>query len=89
MNNKMLAAIAVLTAGSVLGFSLPANSTPLLRTIQCADGTIFTLGDAITDEIACADHGGLSPTRVPSKTNIKANNTVPPIPFKAQKKRAR
>lgn len=61
MNKMIIAALAVLTAGTV-STTLPAVSAGMNRTVECADGTIFQFGDdAISDQVACADHGGLKP----------------------------
>ncbi|MEM6464222.1 MAG: hypothetical protein AAF724_20135 [Pseudomonadota bacterium] len=83
MNRSILAALAVLTAGSVLGSSVPGMAlTPYSeRTIQCADGTIFKLtGDEITSDMACANHGGVSRAGVITSSQLKTNHAVPPEP---------
>ncbi|WP_162651915.1 hypothetical protein [Lentilitoribacter sp. Alg239-R112] len=82
MNKLILAALATLTAGTMMSTVVASNATPLMRSVQCADGTVFKLGDEITDEIACADHGGVSNTTVVTPSQLQTNSGIDPIPLK-------
>ncbi|MEM8813748.1 MAG: hypothetical protein AAGF59_14130 [Pseudomonadota bacterium] len=81
MRNTVLTILAALTAGSLVGATVSAVATPLMRTVQCADGTVYNLGDEITDAQACANHGGVSKSRVIlGGSGIQTNHGVPPEP---------
>lgn len=58
--------------------------------VQCVDGTVYILnGDEITDEVACAHHGGVSPAAViVGGTQIKTNHGIAPEPLKKRPQRA-
>ncbi len=76
----IMTAIAIMTTGAVLSAAIPANATPLMRTVYCADGSVFKVGDELTDAQVCAQHGGVKKNKgIVGK--IKANTgTIPPIP---------
>lgn len=44
--------------------------------VQCKDGTIFTLNDAITAEVACEYHGGISKSKLISANEFQTNHAV-------------
>lgn len=81
MNKMIFAALAVLTAGTV-STTIPAISAGMNRTVVCNDGTVFKFGDdAISDQVACADHGGLKPNS-PFKAMKAQLKNMPPVPVK-------
>ena len=88
MNKKVMTALTILTTGAILGTAMPASATPLQRTVYCNDGSVFTVGDQVTDQQVCQNHGGVMPKhRRPVGGGIKADaGTVPPIPLVAKTK---
>lgn len=75
MNTKILSALSLLTAAAAF---VPAAQA---GTVVCADGTIYNLsGDEITDDVACANHGGLSPTQRPGANTVQTNTPHPVFP---------
>ena len=82
MNKTILAALAVLAAGSTVSItpSFATSTGTSFGKVQCADGTVFQLNDAITAEVACANHGGVGRNRVVTANEIKTNHGIPPIP---------
>ena len=80
---------AALVTSTFLAVSAHAGQGNNDHQVQCADGTIFVLnGDEITDDVACAYHGGVSPVAVfVGGTDIKNNTPIPAIPLKAKPKR--
>ncbi|MET1410983.1 hypothetical protein ABVF61_01885 [Roseibium sp. HPY-6] len=58
---KILSAFAIAT----LAFSsLPTAANAANHVVHCADGTVYDFGpdDAISAEVACANHGGIKQT---------------------------
>lgn len=84
MKNVIFAALAVLTVG-IISTTLPAVSAGMSRIVECADGTVFKFGDdAISDQVACAYHGGLNPKPPFRAKKANLENTTP-IPIKSSR----
>ncbi|MCV0428021.1 MAG: hypothetical protein K5905_21400 [Roseibium sp.] len=79
MKITLLSALAVLTVGSVATVTLPATAQAKDRIVTCNDGTVFNFGsdDAISNEVACAGHGGVKPTSPFKASKIKSQGSVP------------
>jgi hypothetical protein len=61
-------------ASALLGAALATATAAQAGTVVCADGTIYNLsGDEITYEVACSEHGGLSPTQLPGANEVQTN----------------
>ncbi|WP_305989603.1 hypothetical protein [Roseibium sp. MMSF_3544] len=56
--NTLLAAAAAVTVGFT---ALPMTAQAANHVVECADGTVYDFGpdDAISAEVACANHGGI------------------------------
>ena len=74
----LLTALAVLTVGSVATVAVPVTAQAKDRIVTCNDGTVFNFGsdDAISNEVACAGHGGVKPASPFKATKIKAQNST-------------
>lgn len=77
--------LAALLALPVYAGVTTASATPLLRTVVCADGTTFTVGDQVTDDIVCAEHGGVMPKTPGYGSKIKSKSGTSAIPLKAKR----
>ncbi|MGH1414589.1 MAG: hypothetical protein ACRBB0_13940 [Pelagimonas sp.] len=65
--------------------TLAFASTAQAGHVVCADGTIYNLtGDEITSEVACAKHGGLSPTQKPGANTVQTNTPHPSVPDRSK-----
>lgn len=63
---------------AVLASAFAAGATPLMRTVYCADGTVYKVGDHVTNEQVCANHGGVMPLhqRPPSGGILKDDSSA-------------
>lgn len=86
MKTTFATAIALITAGTMLAGT--ASATPLMRTVYCNDGSIFKVGDELTDEQICSQHGGVKRHRGTVGLDVKTNHGIPPVPAKINRVRA-
>ncbi|MEP3276325.1 MAG: hypothetical protein ABJN26_07390 [Stappiaceae bacterium] len=77
--------VATLFALPVYAGVTTTNATPLMHTVVCADGTSFTVGDAIADNILCAEHGGVKPKSPGYGSKVKTNSGTPAVPLNAKR----
>ena len=77
------AAVAMMTFAGLPGPAQAANNIA-----ECNDGTVFDFGpdDAITAEVACANHGGVKP-KSPFKAKLIQKNGATPAPGKSSVRR--
>lgn len=81
VKTTLLTALAALAVGAVATVTVPATAQAADRTVTCKDGTVYDFGsdDAISNEVACADHGGVNPAAPFKATRIKSRGvTVKP-----------
>lgn len=82
----ILTALAALAVGTVATVAMPATAQAKDRIVQCMDGTVFNFGpdDAISNEVACAGHGGVKPASPFKAQKIKSNgsSSVPKKPMR-------
>ncbi|MBO6512059.1 MAG: hypothetical protein JJ979_26855 [Roseibium sp.] len=65
--------LAALTVGSFATVAVPVVAQAADRIVTCNDGTVYNFGsdDAISNEVACANHGGVKPASPFKATKIK------------------
>jgi len=81
VKTTLLTALAALAVGTVATIAIPATAQAADRTVTCNDGTVYNFGpdDAIGNEVACANHGGVKPASPFKATKIKTRGmTVKP-----------
>lgn len=63
MKTQIATALAALAVGTLATLAVPATAQAADRTVTCNDGTVYNFGpdDAISNEVACANHGGVKP----------------------------
>lgn len=90
MKDLSVALIPALALAASALFVSPGLASNNDRQVQCADGTVYVLnGDEITDDVACANHGGVSTAAVIiGGSQIKTNHGKPPEPLRARPQRA-
>ena len=73
LNATLLSTLAAFALGSVATVSLPATVQAADRIVTCNDGTVYNFGpdDAISNEVACANHGGVKPASPFKASKIK------------------
>ncbi|WP_422377865.1 hypothetical protein [Roseibium sp.] len=78
MNATLLSTLAAFALGSVATVSLPATAQAADRIVTCNDGTVYNFGpdDAISNEVACANHGGVKPASPFKASKIKTRGTT-------------
>ncbi|WP_269585981.1 hypothetical protein [Roseibium sp. Sym1] len=79
--NTLLTALAALAVGTVFTVSVPVSAQAADRSVTCNDGTVYNFGpdDAISNEVACASHGGVKPASPFKAGKIKTRGmTVKP-----------
>ena len=74
VKTTLLTALAALAIGTVASVTLPVAAQAADRSVTCNDGTVFDFGpdDAISNEVACANHGGVKPAAPFKASKIKA-----------------
>ncbi|MEM1288831.1 MAG: hypothetical protein AAGH60_10810 [Pseudomonadota bacterium] len=90
MKDLSLSTLAAIVLASTAVLAFPAQASNNNHQVQCADGTVYVLnGDEITDDVACANHGGVSTAAVIiGGTQVQTNHGKPPEPLKVRPLRA-
>jgi len=63
LNATLLSTLAAFALTSVATVAVPSTALAGDRIVTCNDGTVYKFGsdDAISNEVACANHGGVKP----------------------------
>lgn len=81
MKLTVLSVVTALTVGTFATVAIPVVAQAADRSVTCNDGTTYNFGpdDAISNEVACASHGGVKPSSPFKATKIKTRGmTVVP-----------
>lgn len=90
MKDLPLSTLAAVLVAASAALAVPAQASNNNHQVQCADGTVYVLnGDEITDDVACANHGGVSTAAVIiGGTQVQTNHGISPEPLRVRPQRA-
>jgi len=78
VNATLLTALAALAVGTVATVAMPATAQAADRIVTCNDGTVYNFGpdDAISNAVACANHGGVKPASPFKASKVKTRGVT-------------